>query len=181
VITVLGTSTTADFNAIGVPTNITPAVGVSFLATSTGAGLGNGQVQALSGSNLLVNGVALTPGVRYVITAMGTTPLVDFVALGVPVGVSPFIGFSFLALVSGSAASTGLVEAPAAGGALIDHIEVIGDPNLANNQGPHIIGSSMPQGMQFILACYFQGVLTAPADNTVIGLNFYMNNSAQGV
>lgn len=42
VITALGTSTTADWHAVGVPSDITPAVGVTFVATATGHGTGNG-------------------------------------------------------------------------------------------------------------------------------------------
>lgn len=44
-ITVLGTSTAADWLAIGVPASVAPAVGVVFTATATGAGAGTGAVQ----------------------------------------------------------------------------------------------------------------------------------------
>jgi len=50
VITVLGTTTAADWITLGVPANITPAVGVSFIAAATGAGTGSGQVQAPASS-----------------------------------------------------------------------------------------------------------------------------------
>lgn len=54
VISVLGTSTAADWAAIGVPVGTTAAVGVSFVAIATGAGTGTGQVQVplASGSGL---------------------------------------------------------------------------------------------------------------------------------
>lgn len=45
VITVLGTSTAADWVTLGVPIGITAAVGVAFIAAATGAGSGSGQVQ----------------------------------------------------------------------------------------------------------------------------------------
>lgn len=45
VITALGTTTAADWLAIGVPAKVTPAVGVSFVAIATGAGTGTGKVQ----------------------------------------------------------------------------------------------------------------------------------------
>jgi hypothetical protein len=48
-----------------------------------------------------------------------------------------------------------------------------------NSTGAQVIGQG--NGMEFILACYAGGQVTAPTDGTVIGLNFYMNNSAQGV
>jgi hypothetical protein len=46
VITSIGTSTAADFHAIGVPKGVTPAVGVAFIASATGSGVGSGSVQA---------------------------------------------------------------------------------------------------------------------------------------
>jgi len=54
VITSLGTSTAADWVALGVPANITPAVGVAFIAAATGAGTGTGHVQvpASTGSGI---------------------------------------------------------------------------------------------------------------------------------
>lgn len=54
VISVVGTSTAADWVAVGVPVGTTAAVGVSFVAIATGAGTGNGQVQlpATSGANV---------------------------------------------------------------------------------------------------------------------------------
>lgn len=54
IIVSLGTSTTADFHAIGVPAGVTPAVGVAFIAKATGAGAGSGAVEttAAAGSNV---------------------------------------------------------------------------------------------------------------------------------
>lgn len=48
-ITVLGTSTTADFQLCGLPAGLIPAVGMAFVATHTGdgAGTGSGQVKAI--------------------------------------------------------------------------------------------------------------------------------------
>jgi hypothetical protein len=54
VITVLGTSTAADWIALGVPSQVTPAVGVAFIAAATGAGSGSGMVAppAASGTGI---------------------------------------------------------------------------------------------------------------------------------
>ena len=46
VITSVGTSTAADFHAIGVPKGVTPAPGVAFIAAASGSGSGSGSVQA---------------------------------------------------------------------------------------------------------------------------------------
>lgn len=45
VITSVGTSTAANWQAVGLPTGVTPAVGVAFVATSSSAGTGTGVVQ----------------------------------------------------------------------------------------------------------------------------------------
>lgn len=45
VITSVGTSTAANWQAVGLSTSITPAVGVSFVASSSSAGTGTGVVQ----------------------------------------------------------------------------------------------------------------------------------------
>ena len=54
VITSLGTSTTADWHALGVPAGVTPAVGVAFIAAATGAGSGSGTVM-LSASSAIAH------------------------------------------------------------------------------------------------------------------------------
>lgn len=137
----------------------------------------------LSGSNISISGSSvLTIGAPYVIVSVGTTTQAQWVAAGLSANIPAAVGVSFIAKIAGSGSGTGVVQAPAAAGAGIDHIEVLGDSNLMNSAGPAIAGSGLgASGMQFILLCYKNGVLTAPADNTVIGLQFLMNDSAQGV
>jgi hypothetical protein len=55
VITIVGTTTTAGWQTLGVPVGITPAVGVAFkaIATTTTTGTGAIQVQAAAGSTLV--------------------------------------------------------------------------------------------------------------------------------
>jgi len=54
VITTVGTSTAANWQAVGLPVGITPAVGVPFVATATGSGTGTGKVKinAVAGSGI---------------------------------------------------------------------------------------------------------------------------------
>lgn len=54
VITVVGTTTAAQFQAKGLPRGITPAVGVAFVARASGAlgGTGSVQIAAAAGSNI---------------------------------------------------------------------------------------------------------------------------------
>lgn len=134
----------------------------------------------LSGSQISISGSSvLTIGAIYVITTLGTTTQAQWVAAGVPINVQAAPGVSFIAAIAGSGSGTGTVQAPAAAGAGVDHIEVVGDPNLMNSIGANLLGAGL--GMTLNLAAYKNTVLTAPANGTVIGLNFYMNDSAQGV
>lgn len=140
----------------------------------------SGFVAPLSGTPISISGSSvLTVGAVYIIASLGTSTQANWVAVGVPANIQAAVGVSFIATVTGSGTGTGVVEAPAAAGSNIDHIEVIGDANLMNSNGAQVLGAG--NGMQIILACYKGNTLTKPANNTVIGLNFYMNNSAQGV
>jgi len=136
----------------------------------------SGYNSPLTGTNISISGSAvLTVGAPYVITSVGTTTQAQWVAVGLSSSVLAQPGAAFIASVTGGGTGTGTVQAPNSAGIGIDHIETIGDPNTANAYAGQL------GGMQFILACYKNGVLTAPNNNAVIGLNFYLNNSAQGV
>lgn len=121
---------------------------------------------------------SMTAGHPYVIVVLGSSTRAQWTTAGVPAYITPAVGVSFIAAAT-SIAGGGMVEPPLSTGAGIDHIEVVGDPNLMNSTGAYTLGGSF--GMSLILACYKNTVLTAPADGTVIGMNFYLNNSAQGV
>lgn len=172
-------------------TSVTPGVGLSGI-TNPNPIAGYIQVQlqdnynryltGFSGFASPVSGTPLTSTTAnhvYVITSLGSTTAAQWLAAGVPAYVVPAVGVSFVAAQTGSIGGTGAVEVIATAGSGIDHIEVVGDPNLMNSSGALVIGAGV--GMSFNLACFSGGALTAPADGTVIGLAFYMNNSAQGV
>lgn len=119
---------------------------------------------------------SMVVGNAYVITSLGTATKAQWATMGLPATITPAIGVSFIAASTIVLASATVSSTSPSG---IDHIEVIGDPNLMNNSGATILPQG--QGMTLILACYANGVLTAPTDGTVISLAFYMNDSAQGV
>lgn len=122
----------------------------------------------------------MTVGHVYVIVSLGSSTLAQWQAAGVPSYIKPAVGVSFIAAAT-SVAGGGAVEAILSTGAGIDHVEAVGDANLMNNyNGAIVIGGGGP-GMTLIQACYKNTALTAPADGTVIGMNFYLNDSAQGV
>ena len=111
-----------------------------------------------------------------IIASLGTTTLAQWQTAGLPVGVTPAVGVSFIATATGAIGGTGTVISPGVSG--IVGIEVIGDPNLSSNPST---------GGAWIL-CQCLGatnsstttlVPTAPADGTVIGLVFQMASVAQ--
>lgn len=127
-----------------------------------------------------VNGTptaTLTAGNPYVIVSLGSSTRAQWTTAGLPANISPAVGVSFIAKANISGG--GMCELPATAGSNIDHIEVFGNANLMNSNGANVLGAG--NGMQLILLCYKGNALTAPADGTVIGLTFQMNNSAQGV
>jgi hypothetical protein len=133
-----------------------------------------------SGSSISISGSSvMTVGHVYTITALGTSSQANWVAVGVPSNITAAVGVSFIASVTGGGTGTGTVQAPASAGSGIDHVEVIGLPDDMQSNGAIVAGAG--NGMQLILACFSGGALTAPANGTRIRLEFYLNNSAQGV
>lgn len=81
----------------------------------------------LSGADINIStGSSLTLGNAYVITAVGTTTEAQWNAVGVPVGITPAVGVSFVAIAT-SGSGTGKVQAPSVSG--LTSIEVVGEPN----------------------------------------------------
>jgi hypothetical protein len=135
----------------------------------------NAIVSPVSGSPLLVASAGLTVGIAYIIVLLGTTTTAAWHALGVPAGVTPAVGVSFIAAAT-SALGTGAVEITAAAGSGICSIETVGDPNLSLSPDPK---ANQGFGAQIILQCRdYAGAIAAPADGTVISLDFYLNNSS---
>ena len=141
-----------------------------------------GFISPLSGSSLAVNATALTVGVPYVIVSVGTTTYAQWLALGMQPGIAPAVGVTFIAAVTGVVSGgSGAVQAIAAAGANLDHLEVVGDPNTTINPGP--VGGSPNVGGWIYVACFTSAsgggeVVSAPATNSVIGMSFYMSQSS---
>lgn len=126
-----------------------------------------------SGSSLLVASAGLTVGQVYVITILGTTTNAAWLALGVPAGVTPAVGVAFVALAT-SALGTGAVQVQATAGSAIEHIEIVGNPNVEiAPANPSVNG-----GAYVAFACFDDNVVTQPADGTTISLSLLMSNSS---
>lgn len=152
-------------------------------------------VAPTSGTPISISGSSvLTVGQVYTITSMGTSTQANWHAVGVPSNITAAVGVSFIASVTGGGTGTGVVQAPTTAGSGVDHIELIGNPNLMNSNGAYLLGAS--QGMTLIFGCYGKAfgydsgtpadstvtnVLAAPATGSKIFLEMYFNNSAQGV
>lgn len=116
---------------------------------------------------------SVTAGNPYTIVSVGTTTQAQWQALGLPQGMVPNVGSTFIATTTGSITGTGAVEAPSNTG--LTNIEIVGDPNQT------IATTNPPQpgfGATIILQCMKNGTVTQPNNNSVISLSFVLNESS---
>jgi hypothetical protein len=114
----------------------------------------------------------LSVGKAYTIVSLGTTSLSAWQALGWLYTVAPTVGATFIAITASAGTGTGTVEVPLATGSGVDQLELVGDPNQTCNQiggGSLICATFGPTNSSTTTK-----VLTAIADNTVVGLTFNM-------
>lgn len=85
----------------------------------------------LSGSDVKIDNSAMTAGQAYVISTLGNASAAKWLAIGVPPGVTPAVGVSFIALSNGGAGNTltSRVQVPLVSG--VSQIEVVGSPDLS--------------------------------------------------
>ena len=159
----------------------TVAGGTTLVTSGVGAPLGStltfvsgpGSTTALTFSSA-VTGWAT--GFAFALTVSDTN-LQDWQAVGLPKGMTPAVGQSFVAIATGAGGSTGSVHA--VGTSNILQVEVIGDPNLEFAPMPQ--GGSPNVGgwilVQFLgLPATGQApVVTQPANGSVVGLSFYVD------
>lgn len=136
-------------------------------------------VSPVSGTPIVVTaaGAHLVPGTAYIIVTLGTTTTAEWHSLGVPAGVSPAVGVSFISgSLTGIGVGTGAVEITAALGSGVAQIETVGDPNLSIAPDPT---ANQGYGASLILQCRdYAGAIVAPAAGSVISLSFYLNDSS---
>ncbi len=97
-------------------------------------------------TSTVIDNSALTAGLAYVITTLGNASLAKWQSIGVPVGVTPAVGVSFIATAVGTGSNvlTSRVMVPNPSG--IYGVEVVGDPNttlstsnIASNGGAWLL------------------------------------------
>lgn len=135
----------------------------------------SGFVSPLTGSNLTSG---LTVGVPYVIVSLGSTTAAQWVAAGVPIGVTPALGLAFFASQT-SIAGGGAVKA--SGISTVDAVEIVGDPNQAisnanttQNGGAIVIVQFLASTSSSVTTL----IPTAPVNNSVCGMTFCFDGSS---
>ena len=170
--------------AVYMHTSATPAAGSPNPAVGTIlVQMADNYNRSFSGFNSIVSPVSGSPltsttaGSAYIIVSVGTTTAAQWQTAGLPIGITPAIGVSFVAKAPGGAlGGSGAVEIAAALGSNVASIEVLGDPNLSIAPIP---SANQGYGASFILQCRdYQGAIVAPADGSVISLAFYLSNSS---
>lgn len=144
-----------------------------------------GFVSPVTGSALKIdNGATLTIGVPYVITTLGNATAAQWTTIGVPTGVTPAVGLTFVAKATGGGSgNTSTSRVNAAGVSGILSVEVIGDANQSNNSN-HSANGGMYLLIQFLAPtlstnAYGQPMIpTAPADNSVVGMTIRLDGSS---
>lgn len=142
----------------------------------------SGFVSTLNGSSV----TAVVNHLTYVIVSLGTATLAQWQAVGLPVGVVPAVGVTFTATASATIGGSAAVQQSSVSG--ITSIEVIGDPNLTiispiplpvgSPAGSQVGGRVTLQCLGATSSSVTTLVPTAPADGSVVGLNFYLSNSS---
>lgn len=123
-----------------------------------------------------VSGTPLTSTTNhraYIIVSLGTASLAQWQAAGVPKGLTPAVGLSFIATATGTIGGSAAVEEPSASG--IASTEVVGDPNQS------ISNSNLAaNGGAYLLVQFLNGSasLTAPVDGSVCGMSIFMDISS---
>lgn len=130
-------------------TNPNPASGYALIQLTNPfnryIGMTSSLVSATTTSTKIDNS-ALTVGQAYVITTLGDASLAKWQSVGVPVGITPAVGVSFIATAVGTGSNvlTSRVQVPTSSG--ISAVEVVGDPNtmlapsnIASNGGAFLV------------------------------------------
>lgn len=117
-----------------------------------------------------------------IIASLGTTTAAQWLAAGVPAGITPAVGVAFIAIKTGAIGGTGTIIAPGVSG--IMKVEAIGNPNasiantsIAANGGAYLL-------IQFLGATDASTttlIPTAPVDGSVVGLSSFYDLSSVSI
>jgi len=165
----------AGFLAIQLQQNLNVFVNAMYSITS-----------ANSGSDVKIDNSAMTAGQVYTITTLGNATAAKWLAIGVPAGVTPAVGVSFIAASNGGAGNTltSRVQVPSVS-AIMD-LESVGNPNkmvntnIAANAGQWLFFQFL--GPTISTGAYVAPMLpTAPADGSIVQMKLVFDGSAVSV
>jgi len=135
----------------------------------------SGQITPLTSTST----TATTAGNVYVITALGTATLAQWQAAGLPAGLVPTLGQAFVAIATGTIGGSAHVGLP--GEQVAPVVSVVGDPNTEISNSNLAVNSGAQVIVQFsgpTAAGNTALIATAPADGTVVGMNFNFDRSS---
>lgn len=161
----LSSGTTLNTSGVGSPNN--GSAGTLTFVSGTGASTALSFSSAVAG---LATGFSMA-------LSTSDTNLADWQAVGLPRGLTPAVGQSFIALATGAGGSTGTVIAAGVSNAL--SVEIVGDPNASFAPMPQ--GGSAHQGgwlLLKVLGLPSSGqvpAVTQPANGSTVGLSFYVD------
>lgn len=160
-------------------TNPNPAAGYALIQFKQNF---NVYLGGFSGFVSPVSGSALTSTTQhdaYIITSLGTATLAEWQAAGLPAGLTPTVGQSFIATATGTIGGSATVEVPSVSG--ITSLEVVGDPNqsianssIATNGGAYVLVQFLAPTSSSVTT----PVATAPANNSTVGMSFFFDQSS---
>ncbi len=106
-------------------------------------------VTSTSQTDTKIDNSALVAGNVYVITTLGNATAAKWLAIGVPVGVTPAVGVAFVALNNGGAGNTLTSRVQVPNQSNISNIEFFGNPiatsnsNVNSNSGQYLLAQCM--------------------------------------
>lgn len=180
-ITVLGTTTAANWLTLGVPVGTTPAVGVAFVAASTGTGSGTARVQPSLSTHSNIGHIELFGNPNTTITS--SIGAITGNSSG-PYAIFKCIGPKFAAFTGDTHSNTTVDNLSSLAGLQVG--EVISGTGIPLGTTISAVGASSitlsaaatasATGVAMTAGPY--GGLVTPADGTVIRMNFLLQNSA---
>lgn len=129
---------------------------------------GIAQFQSPTTGSIKIDNSALTAGVAYVITTLGNASLATWQGVGLPVGITPAVGVSFIATGTGGSANTSTSRVSTTLSSGIVGVEVVGNPNtmlsssnIASNGGAWLL-------LQFLGGTFAGSALSAHSHDFLV-------------
>ncbi len=150
-------------------TNPNPAAGYALVQFKNNFNYylnGYAQFQAPTSTSTAIDNSALTAGLAYVITIVGDASLAKWQSIGLPPGITPAVGVSFIATAVGTGSNvlTSRVQVPTTSG--IYGVEVVGSPyySIANSNIASYGGAWLL--LQFMAPTFTAGAYTPAGTNS---------------